>query len=127
MNGTVESKDTILVVDDEEIIRTTVSLILKASGYNVLLASDGLEGVETFQNNKDQISLVLLDRIMPRLDGPQVFEKISAIKPDVKVVMSSGMSYDEEDDDMQGLGVLDQINKPFRKKDLLNMLEKHLG
>ena len=81
---------TALVIDDDEMIRTAVARILERSGFEVLTASDGVEGCEVFAANREKISFVLLDMAMPRMNGAEAFKKLHSIDPKVRVILSSG-------------------------------------
>ncbi|MCA9671983.1 MAG: response regulator [Myxococcales bacterium] len=81
----------ILVIDDERSVRTSISRLLALAGHsNVLLAADGLEGIEMYRANRAGIGLVLLDMKMPGLDGAATFERLVEIDPDVVVLLISG-------------------------------------
>jgi two-component system, cell cycle sensor histidine kinase and response regulator CckA len=84
--------ETILLADDHDGIREMARSVLTAKGYHVLLAHDGEEAVETFIAHRDRISLVLLDVIMPRRSGPEVFAAIKALDPAVSVIFATGYS-----------------------------------
>jgi len=84
--------ETILLAEDHDGIREMAQSVLKAKGYHVLLAHDGEEAVEVFTANRDRISLVLLDVIMPRRSGPEVFAAIKALNSGVSVVFATGYS-----------------------------------
>jgi PAS domain S-box-containing protein len=84
--------ETILLADDHEGICEMAQSVLTAKGYHVLLAHDGEEAVEIFTAHRDRISLVLLDVIMPRRSGPEVFAAIKALNPGVSVVFATGYS-----------------------------------
>jgi PAS domain S-box-containing protein len=90
--ATVPRGATVLVIDDEEDIRDVVESILTRRGFRVLSAADGREGLATFRANRNQVDLVLLDLTMPGLSGGAVFAEIVALKPDARVVISSGYS-----------------------------------
>jgi CheY-like chemotaxis protein len=81
---------TVLVVDDEPILRTLAQAILERSGYRVLLAEDGREAVEVFRLNAATITAILLDMTMPVMSGPEAFHLIRAIRADVPIVVSTG-------------------------------------
>src|SRR5204863_3062744 len=85
-----EGSGTILVVEDEEDLRSLARVILKHHGFQVLEAADGQEGVETFQRHAAVTQLVLLDLSMPRLGGNDVLRRIRAMRADVPVLMMSG-------------------------------------
>ena len=114
----------ILVIDDEEIIRMVAKSLLENLGYEVLLAKDGQEGVEIFSINKDIISVIILDVIMPRMGGKETLQNIKSISPNVKVIMASGFTQTDKEDDFLKLGAVDFIHKPYRQKELYSVLEK---
>lgn len=84
--------ETILMADDHEGVCEMAQSVLKAKGYRVLVAHDGEEAVRTFAAHRDEVSLVLLDVIMPRRSGPEVFSAVKALKPNVAVVFATGYS-----------------------------------
>ncbi|MGA7796485.1 MAG: response regulator [Candidatus Acidiferrales bacterium] len=84
--------ETILLADDHDGICEMAQSVLTAKGYHVLLAHDGEEAVEVFTAHRNRISLVLLDVIMPRKNGPEVFAAIKALNPGVSVVFATGYS-----------------------------------
>jgi len=82
----------ILLVDDEENIRSMCGIMLRGMGFQVITASHGREAVEIFREQPDKIACVVLDLSMPIMDGHQAFEIMTKIKPDVKVLVMSGFS-----------------------------------
>ncbi len=86
--------ETILVIDDEELIRDLATAMLDRLGYKILTAEDGEEGLQAYQERIHEIDLVILDLTMPKMSGQMVFEKLREIDPQVKVVISSGHSHD---------------------------------
>ncbi len=104
----------VLVVDDEDVMRFTAKAILNEHGYNVLTASNGQEAVSIFREKSDEIDIVLLDMIMPVMNGMDAFNEIRAIKPDVKVILASGFTKDADVEDMKALGLRSFIKKPYR-------------
>lgn len=107
---------TILIVDDEERIREVVKEYCLLEDYNVLEASDGLEALEMVKNN--DIDLIVLDVMMPKLDGLSAFSKIKEIKKIPTIILSARS---EEYDKLVGfeLGVDDYVTKPFSPKELI--------
>jgi len=103
----------ILIVDDEEIMRFTAQEILEKYGYTVLLAENGKEAVELFAKEKARIDLVLLDMIMPVMNGRDCFKQLKTIDPEVKVVLSSGFSREDDFQEMMRDGLLGFIRKPY--------------
>jgi len=87
--------ETILVVDDNAFVRKTIKELLKALGYNILVASDGLEAVDIFTANKNDIALVLMDVVMPRLGGVKSAERMRKSRPELKVIFATGYDRDK--------------------------------
>lgn len=111
----------ILVVDDEERMRKLVHDFLAAKGYRVLEAGDGVEALEVFENNKD-ISLVILDIMMPRMDG---WDTVKELRQYSKVPIIMLTAKVEERDELKGfeLGVDEYVTKPFSPKILVARVE----
>lgn len=118
---------TVLLVDDEEHIAEVGQELLEALGYKTHVARNGQEAVELFEKYKDNIDLVLLDMVMPKMSGKEVFKRLKEIDPEVKVLLSSGYSLDGEAQELMDLGCAGFIQKPFRLKDLTRVLAQILG
>ncbi len=114
--------ETILVIDDEEVVREMVCEIIKAQGYRVLSAASGEEGLEIFKQQPGGVDLVLLDMFMPGLDGEQTFTALRALDDKVRVLLSSGYARDEVCARMQERGALGLIQKPYKYDALLDAL-----
>ena len=112
----------ILIVDDEERMRTLIKDFLKQKNYNTMEAADGEEAIEKFKENENKISLVLLDVMMPKLDGWSVLRQIRQTSK-VPVIMLTARG--EEQDELFGfeLGVDEYIVKPFSPKILVARVE----
>jgi len=85
----------VLLVDDQEDILKTSEDVLDSLGYRTLRASNGLEAIDTFIDNQNDISLIIIDIVMPELGGVEAVEKIREINPDIKVIFSTGYDKDE--------------------------------
>ncbi|MCP4727023.1 MAG: response regulator, partial [bacterium] len=109
---------TILVVDDEENVRQYAEKMLKKLGHKILLAKDGKEAVKIYKQKKDEIDLVLLDMIMPKMDGKETNLALREINPDVKILLASGYSQNGTAAEILNEGVLRFIQKPFRMDEL---------
>jgi DNA-binding response OmpR family regulator len=118
-----QSETTILIVDDEEHVRSLLQRILKGAGYNVITVSRGQEAVDIISTEK--INLVLLDIIMPGMDGYHTLEKIRA-KTDIPVIMVTGVGSTTSVNSSLNLGADDYIKKPFRSSELLARIEAKL-
>jgi signal transduction histidine kinase len=111
--------ETILLAEDHDGLREMSHEVLTALGYSILVARDGREAIEKFEANPRKISLVVLDVVMPRLDGPGALEQIRSINPSIPVILTSG--YSEESEMLSSLvsrgGAL-LLQKPYPPKDL---------
>lgn len=112
----------LLVIDDEDVIRTMVKEILEMLGYEVLTAKDGFEGIEVFEANKDDLRGVLLDMIMPKMNGREVYSMIKAIQPEAKVIMISGFIDETHIDELYDLGMNGFVKKPFTIESIIEAL-----
>ena len=121
------STRTILVVDDEEMVRTVATRVLERAGLCVLLASDGAEAVELFRVRHDEIDCVLLDLKMPNMNGGETFDELRKINSDVPVILSSGYSEQESIERFAGKGLAGFIHKPYEMASLKAKLRKALG
>jgi len=112
--GPLNGRETILLVDDEEMIRDLGRQILTMEGYTVITAGDGREAVDLFLAERGTIDLVLLDLSMPRMSGLEVLERIRKVDPKVKVVLSSGYRAEEVHDPERFSGASAFLSKPYR-------------
>jgi PAS domain S-box-containing protein len=120
-NGT----ETVLVAEDEEMVRNYVKQILERAGYKVIVVDNGEDAVARFREHQN-ISLVLSDMVMPKKNGKEMLDDIRKIKPDIKALFISGYTADI----MNEKGILDErvdfIPKPFNKNDLLQKIREGL-
>lgn len=119
------SDSLILLVDDEEMIRDVGRSILESLGYKVITASNGKEAVEIFSKMGKEISLVIMDLVMPVMDGEIAFKEIKKMDPDAKVIISSGYSVDRIDV-LKDKGVAAFVSKPYRLKEIAETVRKVL-
>jgi CheY-like chemotaxis protein len=117
----------VLLVDDEAVLRETVSELLHILGYKVIEAVDGMEALETFKKRKEDITLVLMDLTMPRMDGREAFQAMRQIDPQVPVILSSGYTEQDATRDLVGSGLGAFLQKPYRLRDLEAALNSVLG
>ncbi len=118
---------TILVVDDEESVRAVSKLLLEKAGANVITANDGHDGVEILRGNPGGIDAVLLDMTMPRMSGQEVFVEMRKIKPDIRIVLTSGYTEQEVTDKFEGKRLAGFIQKPYRPGELVKKMVEVLG
>jgi CheY-like chemotaxis protein len=121
---TVAQKGTILVVDDEQIVRDFARVALEYGGFRVIEAVDGHEGVETFRALADEVDLVLLDLTMPRMNGEEALVEMRKIRPATPVVLTSGYNQAEATRRLVGRGFVEFIQKPYPAKELLELLAR---
>jgi PAS domain S-box-containing protein len=108
-----EGTETILFVDDEEMILEVGKELLKEMGYRVQTARSGTEAIELYKDHKNSIDLVILDMIMPEMSGGEAFDRLKEMNPGLKVLLSSGYSIDGQADDIMARGCNGFIQKPF--------------
>jgi two-component system, cell cycle sensor histidine kinase and response regulator CckA len=116
----------ILLVDDEEIIRQVGSRMLRKKGFDVILAENGKDALDIYETRKQEISVVILDLIMPEMGGKETYHKLIAMDPHVKVVFTSGYGPDDRPDLMDGLKV-NFLQKPFHTEVLCQTIMKTLA
>ena len=124
--GIVRGHGTILVVDDEEDVRKMATKTLEKHGFSVVTATDGRDAVEVFQSSGDMIDAVLLDVTMPHMDGEETSIELRRIRPDVKIILSSG--YHEQDAIQQFVGQTGTVflQKPYRSMKLVELVHEVL-
>ena len=117
----------ILVVDDEETVRIAAKIMLERRGFTVLTAEDGRAALEVFRSRVDEIVVVLLDLTMPRLDGEETFRELRRIRPDVRVIISSGYNEQETTSRFAGKGLAGFLQKPYGIRPLGEKIRQVLG
>lgn len=118
--------ETVLVVEDEEIVRNYLRDVLRRAGYTVITASDGAEAMVRFHQDIQDIALVITDVVMPKKNGKEIYEEISRIRPEVRFVFISGYTADV----IIQKGIFDAgvdfVTKPFMKNDILQKVREVL-
>ena len=114
--------ETILVVDDEENIRTVITATLESFGYKALSASDGTEGLAAYAQHGKEVSLVLTDMAMPFMDGAAMIRALRKIEPELKIIGMSGLLNAEQTAQLNTLNVSNFLSKPFTAESLLQSL-----
>lgn len=120
--GVAATGHVVLVVDDEEVVRNLARVALERRGYAVLTAENGQEALEIFQQNRDRVSLVLLDLTMPVMGGEETLAGLKEMRPDVPVLLSSGYSEWEAMRLFAGKGLIGFIQKPYPPSRLVEAL-----
>jgi CheY-like chemotaxis protein len=116
--------ETILLVDDEEMIIDVGAQVLKKLGYKVLTARHGKEAIEVYQQNRQKVAMIILDLIMPEMGGGETYDRLKKIDPNVKVLLSSGYSLDGQATEILNRGCNGFLQKPFSMKDLSQKLRQ---
>lgn len=119
-------KGKVLIVDDESTILNIGKQYLKMMGFEIMPASDGQEALLIFEQEKDSLSLVILDLTMPNMSGEETFTKIKESKPDIKVLLMSGFSEDDLSSRLSEEGFAGFIQKPFTYDDFKEKIENIL-
>jgi PAS domain S-box-containing protein len=119
--------ETILLVDDEAIILEVAGDMLKSLGYTVITAQDGPKVVDLYKEQQDQIDLVILDMVMPDMNGGEIFDEIKKINPQAKVLLSSGYSLNGKASKIIARGCDGFIQKPFTIGDISRQLRMILS
>ncbi len=122
-----KEKHTILVIDDEEMLRSLLTEMLTDYGYKVLVASDGLAGVELYKKQMNEIDLVISDIGMPKMGGKETFQKLKLINPNVKLIFISGFLEIDKKIELENLGISGFVHKPFQAPQLLNLIQQVLS
>ena len=112
---------TVLVIEDEDVLRQAVATILRKRGLHVIEAGDGATGTELFRNNQTMIDAILLDMTLPIVTGPEVFEAICHVRPDVKVILTSAYGPDSFGGKQTPWAY---IRKPYRTSELIELLRR---
>lgn len=116
----------ILIVDDEDMIREVSTAMLDELGFETLAAASGEDALALFSEHRDSIGIVLLDQVMPGMDGVTVIKELRSIRPDIKVLLASGFSQQEVSERFKGLGLNGYLPKPYTLKDLTSVLTRVL-
>jgi signal transduction histidine kinase len=119
-------KETVLIAEDEIVLRDLIATVLNASGYKVLVASDGKEALDIFKAEQEKINLVISDMLMPNLDGLDLFKKLKLINPEVRFILMTGYSLTGQDEKMlRKMNAI--IKKPFTPSEILKLIREILS
>jgi CheY-like chemotaxis protein len=114
----------ILIIEDEHTMRVTAKAILEDLGYEIVLASNGPIGITLFKENPSAFDLVILDMIMPEMSGHQCFTIMRKLAPNLRIILSSGFSKEEDVKDMMANGLCKFIRKPFHSATLSRVVHE---
>ncbi|MHB8203827.1 MAG: ATP-binding protein, partial [Desulfomonilaceae bacterium] len=116
--------ETVLLVDDEEDLRDLGTTLLNRFGYKVISAGNGKEALEIYQREKDRIAIILLDLIMPEMDGRRCLAEVLQVNPNAKVIIASG--YSESEPAAMAAGAKGFVQKPYNVRQFLNTVREIL-
>jgi DNA-binding NtrC family response regulator len=114
----LKGSETILLIDDEDIVIDIGGQILERLGYRAVTARSGKEAIEIYRANKNKINMVILDVIMPDMGGGETYDRLKKINPDIKVLLSSGYSINGQASEIMSRGCNGFIQKPFNMEQL---------
>lgn len=118
---------TVLVIDDEQIVRDIAQATLERFGYRVVLADDGRKGLEAFRRLAGRVDLVLLDLTMPVMSGEETFRELQNIRSDIRVILSSGYNEAEATRHFTGKGLTGFLQKPYTSARLAEAVRSALA
>jgi two-component system cell cycle sensor histidine kinase/response regulator CckA len=109
----LRGEETVLLVDDADMVLEVGKEILEALGYMVFIARSGKEAIEVYENNTEKIDLIILDIIMPGISGGETYDRLKEINLDSRVLLSSGYSVEDQATEILKRGCNGFIQKPF--------------
>ncbi len=118
--------ETVLLVDDEDDIRDLGATLINNFGYKVITANDGKEALEIYQREGESISVIILDLIMPVMDGRQCLTEILRVNPNAKVIIASGYSESGLANGVMEAGAKGFVQKPYNMRQLLTTIREIL-
>ena len=122
-----ERSPTILVVDDEFNIRSMLKEVFEMNGYYVFTAANGKEGIDIFKKHSDQIDLIILDMVMPVMDGKSAFFEIKKLNKSQKIIIISGYAKKEDLREILDKGALAFMSKPFQIESIVEKVGEYLN
>lgn len=122
----VKGTETVLLVDDEQMVIDVGRSMLEEIGYKAIVAEGGQAAIDLYQENSEEINVVILDMIMPDISGGETYDRLKEINPDIKVLLCSGYSINGQATEILNRGCNGFIQKPFKLKDLSQKMRKIL-
>lgn len=121
------SQHTVLIADDEDLVRHVLAQMLMKLGCRVLTAINGAEAMTIFDKHADEIDLVIFDLTMPQMDGTELFANLKKQSPEVKTLLTSGQDDLDSISDMRDAGLSGFIRKPFTLSDIKSAVLNLIG
>lgn len=119
--------ETILIIDDEASFVEITKILLSHSGYTILTAKNGMEGIEQFKNNIQSIKIVVCDLNMPKMGGNSAIQTFLSLNPEIKILIISGSIEEDKIPKYLKPGKIEFLHKPFMTETLLQILARLLG
>ena len=116
------AKETVFLIDDDDMIVDVGEHILNNSGYDVVSAKSGKEAIEVYKENHSRIDMVILDMILPDMGGGDTYDRLKEINPGIKALLASGYDIDYQGRDIMERGCDGFIQKPFNMNELLEKI-----
>lgn len=126
MPDTTAPQRTVLIVDDEDVIRELIVDVVTDNGYRVLSAPNGAKALEIVRAERGKIGMVLLDMLMPDMDGRRTYELIREIDPGLPVIIATGFDREDLTKTLLALGVRGVVSKPFHVEEILTLIGANL-
>ena len=123
----IKGNETVLLVDDEDMVVEGCREMLTKMGYNVSIARNGKDALEIYKENQDKIDIVIIDMIMPEMNGGDTYDRLKKMNPDINVLLSSGHSINGQATKIIERGCNDFIQKPFNIEVLSEKIREILG
>lgn len=127
IGSSTRGKGNILIVDDEGVIREAVKEILSWLGYSVYTCTNGQDAIDFYKQGEPAIDLIILDMIMPGINGKECFKLLKSINNNVKVILSTGYRIEEERQSLLSIGITDILSKPFVSAQLAQSVHSALN
>ncbi len=127
INDALKGKgETILIIDDETSFVEVTKILLQLSGYTIITAKNGIEGIHQFKSNIDAIKVVICDLNMPKMGGKSAVQTLLELNPAIKILIISGSIQEEDIPNYLEPGKIGYLQKPFLTETLLETLKKML-
>ncbi|HHE54569.1 MAG TPA: response regulator [Caldithrix abyssi] len=114
----------ILLIDDEFMVLELASEILTYLGHKVYIANSGLDGLKIYKENQNIIDVIIVDLLMPDMNGKEFYDKVRAFDSDVPIIISTGISDAKEKETLKNLQVVDFLEKPYTVPQLEAIINK---
>ncbi|MCB0320572.1 MAG: response regulator [Bdellovibrionales bacterium] len=124
---TLPGNPLILYVDDEELLREVASIMIEDHGGRCIVACDGRDALTKFQEQSGEIDFVYMDYSMPEMNGYETIVEIRKIRPDIPIVVVSGLDISPEVEELRQQGKVGFLSKPFREVDLIDSFRTYTG